>query len=54
MLNLIKNLFYILFVETKINEQARQNKTVIQIHERLLFTCWDVKQQIMSISFSTC
>ena len=49
-----KTLFHILFILTKINEQTKRNKTVVKIHESLWFTCWDVKQQIMSISCSTC
>ena len=39
--------------QTKINKQTKQNKTVVKIHESLKFTCWEVKQQIMSISCST-
>ena len=26
-------IFYILFIQTKINEQTKQNKTVVKIHE---------------------
>ena len=49
-----KTFFKILFIQTKISEQTKHNKTVVKIHESLQFTCWDVKQQIMSISCSTC
>ena len=35
MLNLIKRLFYIMFIQTKINEQTKYNKTVVKIHESL-------------------
>ena len=49
-----KTFFYILFIQTKINEQTKHNKTVVKIHESPYVTCWDVKQQIMSISCSTC
>ena len=28
-----KHIFYILFIQTKINEQTKQNKTVVKIHE---------------------
>ena len=49
-----KTFFYILFIQTKINEQTKHNKTVVKIHESLYFTCSDLKQQIMSISCSTC
>ena len=52
--NIIKNCFYSLFIQTKVNKQTKRNKTVVKIHESLLFTCWEVKQQIMSISCSTC
>ena len=34
MQNLIINFFfYILFIQTKINEQTKHNKTVVKIHE---------------------
>ena len=48
------NCFHSLFIHTKINKQTKQNKTVVKVHESLLFTCWEVKKQIMSISRSTC
>ena len=32
---LIINLFYNLFIQTKINEPTKQNKTVVKIHESL-------------------
>ena len=51
---LSSNCFYSLFIQTKINKQTKQNKTVVKIHESLEFTCWGVKQQIISISCSTC
>ena len=28
-----KTFFYILFIQTKINEQTKHNKTVVKIHE---------------------
>ena len=28
-------IFYILFIQTEINEQTQQNKTVVDIHESL-------------------
>ena len=30
-----KTFFYILFIQTKINEQTNHNKTVVKIHESL-------------------
>ena len=30
-----KTFFYILFIQTKINEQTTHNKTVVKIHESL-------------------
>ena len=30
-----KTFFYILFIQTKINEQTKLNKTVVKIHESL-------------------
>ena len=29
------NCFYSLFIQTKINQQTKQNKTVVKIHESL-------------------
>ena len=33
--NHITFFFYILFIQTKINEQTKHNKTVVKIHESL-------------------
>ena len=30
-----KTFFYILFIQTKINEQTKHNKTAVKIHESL-------------------
>ena len=30
-----KTFFHILFIQTKINEQTKRNKTVVKIHESL-------------------
>ena len=37
-----------MFIQTKINEQIKQNKTVVKVYESLLFTCCKLKQHIMS------
>ena len=34
-----KTFFYILFIQTKINEQTQLKKTVVKIHESLKYTC---------------
>ena len=34
----MKLFVYILFIQTKINEPTKQNKTVVKIHESLKFT----------------
>ena len=32
-----KTFFYILFIQIKINEQTKHNKTVVKIHESLVY-----------------
>ena len=32
-----KTFFYILFIQTKITEQTKHNKTVVKIHESLVY-----------------
>ena len=32
---LSQNCFYSLFIQTKVNKQTKQNKTVVKIHESL-------------------
>ena len=49
-----KNWFDNLLIQTKTYKQTKQSKTVVKIHESLLFTCRKVKRQIMSISCSPC
>ena len=46
-------LYFEMYINS-LNVECKVSSTVVKIHENLYSTCWEVKQQIMSISYSTC